>query len=235
MINSLSRILAPIKRQIYMLIGRAIVTYIDNSKSTQLLQLSLLADEVSSNVERFEEYGFSTYPLTGAEAIAGFINGNRSHGIVLCVHDRRYRPTDLAEGEVAIYTDEDQSSPNHRIHLKNGNEIEIKCQDKVEILGGDKTETISGSKQITITGDQTKNAANDTETITTNKQIVAAVIVLNAPSVTLGGIAGAGKTLATSDIVTVFNNHTHNETGSVTAVPNTLLNSGNMTANVRGV
>ncbi|OGC76298.1 hypothetical protein A2619_05785 [candidate division WWE3 bacterium RIFOXYD1_FULL_39_9] len=235
MIEPISRLLAPIKRQIYMLIGRAIVSYIDNSKSTQLLQLRLLADEISSNVERFEEYGFTTYPLVNSEALASFVNGNRNHGIILCVHDRRYRPTDLASGEVAIYTHEDLSSPNHRIHLKSGNEIETKCQDKVDIIGGNKTETITGNKQVTITGNQGKNAANDTETITTSKQIVAAVIILNAPSVTLGGASGTGKTLATSDIVSIFNNHTHNETGSVTNAPNTTLAAANMTANVKGV
>ena len=42
---------------------------------------------------------------------------------MLCVHDRRYRPDNLSEGEVAIYTDEDSSG--HRVWLKRGNIIEL--------------------------------------------------------------------------------------------------------------
>jgi len=36
-------------------------------------------------------------------------------------------------------------------------------------------------------------------------------------------------------IENIKNNHTHNETGSVTNAPNTTLAAANMTANVKGV
>lgn len=123
--SALDRILAPIKRKIFLLFGRAIVSYINDSEQTQKVQLKLLADEVATDVERFEEYGFSSYPLTDSQAIAAFINGNRDHGIVICVHDRRYRPQDLSEGDVAIYTSQDKTSSDHRIHLKSGKGIEL--------------------------------------------------------------------------------------------------------------
>jgi len=43
---------------------------------------------------------------------------------VIAVEDRRYRTKGLAEGEVALYTDEDGSG-GHRIHFKRGNIIEL--------------------------------------------------------------------------------------------------------------
>ena len=122
----LDRILAPIKRKIFLIIGRAIVSAIDNTGDTQRVQLQLLAEEIASKVERFEEYGFSTYPFSGSQAVSVFINGDRAHGIILCVHDRRYRPTYLEEGEIVFYTDEDQGGDGHRVHFKRGRQIAIR-------------------------------------------------------------------------------------------------------------
>lgn len=62
-------------------------------------------------------------PLPGAEALAAFIGGNRDHGIVIAVDDRRYRLRGLEGGEVAIYTDE-----GDKIVLKRGNKIEVTTQ-----------------------------------------------------------------------------------------------------------
>jgi len=102
-ISDLSRFLDPLKRKIFLLVGRAIVTAVNNSGKTQLVQVTALKDETISDIERMEEYGFATYPKTGSEALINFINGNRDHGLVVCIHDRNYRPTDLTEGDVRVY------------------------------------------------------------------------------------------------------------------------------------
>ena len=127
--NSLKKALAPLQRKIYLMMGRAILTAVDNSTSTQLVQLTLLSGETISDVERFQEYGFETYPFTGAEGLAGFLNGNRDRGVVLCFMDRQHRPDDLSEGEVAMYTDEDRTAGGHRIWFKRGQIIEVNCKD----------------------------------------------------------------------------------------------------------
>ena len=126
MIEGLHRILAPLKRKIFLIIGRAIVTAIENSGTTQRITLNLLAGETLSDVERFQEYGFETYPFSDSQALTVFLDGNRAHGIVLCIHDRRYKPDYLAEGEVVFYTDEDKGG-KHRVHFKRGRMIEVDC------------------------------------------------------------------------------------------------------------
>lgn len=104
MMKELYRLIDSVKRKIFLLIGRAILTAIDNSGKTMTVQVTGLKDETITGIERFQEYGFESYPKVGsAEAVIGFINGNREHGIVLCVHDREYRPTDLVEGESRVY------------------------------------------------------------------------------------------------------------------------------------
>lgn len=122
-LNDIKRLLAPLQRKIFLMIGRAILTAVDNSTTTQLIQMTVLDGETLDDVERFQEYGLETYPFTGAEALAVFLNGKRVRGAVICIMDRQYRPDDLSEGEVAMYTDEDSSG--HRVWLKRGNIIEL--------------------------------------------------------------------------------------------------------------
>ena len=90
------------------------------SSKMQALQMRLTAGEVRGDMEHFEPYGFTSNPLAGAEGIAAFIGGDRSHGLLLVVADRRYRLQGLESGEVAIYTDE-----GDKVHFKRGKVIDI--------------------------------------------------------------------------------------------------------------
>lgn len=116
--------MAPLQRRVSLMLSRAVVRLVDDSLKLQGLQLQVLAGETLGNVERFQEYGITSIPHVGAEAVLGCINGNRSHGVVIAVDDRRYRLTDLLAGEVALYTDEDKSG-GLRIHLKRNKEIHL--------------------------------------------------------------------------------------------------------------
>ena len=113
-LSDLARVIAPLKNMIMMLFSKAKVSGINNlgkkgakpsvtATNPQRLYLSLLFDEVLSQVERSQDYGFESFPLPGAEAAVVFIGGRRSRGVAVSVQDHRYRPTDLAEGNVCIY------------------------------------------------------------------------------------------------------------------------------------
>tara|TARA_R110002110_G_scaffold64634_8_gene178591 strand:+ start:2421 stop:2936 length:516 start_codon:yes stop_codon:yes gene_type:complete len=94
--------------RLMMLLVRGIVSAVQDDKALQTLSLDLLADESKDGVERFQDYGFTTHPPTGLEALVAFVGGNRSHGIVLAVGDRKFRLRNLASGEVALYDDQGQ-------------------------------------------------------------------------------------------------------------------------------
>nr|BFD40008.1 phage baseplate assembly protein V [Pseudomonas sp. FFPRI_1] len=102
------------------LLARGTVVLAHSANKLQSLQMRLTAGEVNDDMEHFEPYGFTSNPLAGAEGIATFLGGDRSHGVVLVVADRRYRLKALAAGEVAIYTDE-----GDKIHFKRGRVIDI--------------------------------------------------------------------------------------------------------------
>lgn len=87
------------------LLTRATVKLVNAKTKLQQLQLGLFFGELKGDVEHFEPYGFTTHPHPNSEALAAFFGGDRSHGIVLAVADRRYRITTLKEGEVALYDD----------------------------------------------------------------------------------------------------------------------------------
>ncbi|HHA1670051.1 TPA: phage baseplate assembly protein V [Enterobacter roggenkampii] len=91
------------------MIARAVITSVDSAKKCQSLGLSLIAGEQKENVEHLEPYGFTSSARNGAEALAVFPSGDRSHGVVVVVADRRYRIKGLKQGEVAVYDDQGQS------------------------------------------------------------------------------------------------------------------------------
>lgn len=102
-------------------VARAVLNVVDDEGNMQRVQISLLEDEVIDDVERFQDYGFTSVPEEGAEATVVFVGADRSHPIVVVADDRRVRKKGLNPGEVAVY-----HKNGDFIHLKNEKEIEIK-------------------------------------------------------------------------------------------------------------
>lgn len=103
-----------------MMVGRAVINLVNDSLKMQELQVTLLADEVRADVERFQEYGLTSHPIPGSEAVMVCVGGARDHGIVIAVDDRRYRLKALEQGEVALYDDQGQA-----VHLKRDKTIHV--------------------------------------------------------------------------------------------------------------
>lgn len=117
-LDALRRMLNPLMLRIKHLVGRGVVQLVDDAPQEQVVQLTLLADETLDGVEHPQPYGFSAHPHPGAEAYSVFAGGNRAHGLVLVVGDRRYRVKPLAQGEVAIYDDLGQKVVLHRDRIQ---------------------------------------------------------------------------------------------------------------------
>jgi phage baseplate assembly protein V len=131
MITALNKLLNPIRARISNMIARSVVQLVDDSTKMQIMQLGILADETRDGVERFQNYGFTSVPLPGAEAVVLFVGGRRDHGLAVAVDDRRHRLSDLQSGEVAVYHHLGGS-----IVLKNDGTITIDGATGVIINGG---------------------------------------------------------------------------------------------------
>jgi len=115
-----SDVFRDIRNRVMLTVARCVVSLVNDSLKMQTVQAQLLKREVRDGIERFQNYGYTSKPHPGAEGVVLFVGGNRDHGLCIAVDDRRYRLTGLADGEVAIYTDE-----GDKIHLKRGREIEV--------------------------------------------------------------------------------------------------------------
>lgn len=98
-----SRHLAPLKSRVMSMLARGIVKIINDGHGIQSLQATFLQNEVRDGLERFQNFGLSSNPMPGAEAIALFLGGNKDHGIVIAVDDRKRRFKGLAAGETVLY------------------------------------------------------------------------------------------------------------------------------------
>ena len=107
MLDVVNRLLLPIRKKIFLLIGRAILTAVDNSGKTMRIQVTGLNGETISDIEKIDNYGFSSSPPVDGktEVLIAFVNGNRDQGLAIHAHHRDSKPTDLNEGEVRIYDD----------------------------------------------------------------------------------------------------------------------------------
>lgn len=229
MIEAFKRLLAPFHRRIMGMIARVEFSGTKEDRALQRGQLKLLADETRDDVEMVGHYGFISRPKDGAEGVAVFLGGERSHGVIIATEDRRYRIKTLQKGEVALYTDE-----GDYIHLKRNRNIEVVAGTKVkvtsplvEVIASTKvtltTPLVEMSGNLTVAGNTTisgNTSVGGTSTLTgavsAGATIVAATSV-SAPTIAATGPGGVSDTTGTmSSLRTKYNAHKHSETGTTT-------------------
>ena len=128
-LSQLNRWIAPLKKRVSVMVSKALVSAVTDTGGLQLVQISVLKDELEDNVERLQNYGFTSSPKTGSEAIVLFIGGNTDHGVVIAVDDSRYR-LKLQDGEVAVY-DHNGSS----IVMKSSGDVEVTSVGTFKVNG----------------------------------------------------------------------------------------------------
>lgn len=167
MIATFQKLLRPLQTRIANLVSRATVSRVDDSQKMQSLQLEVLAEETREGVERVQNYGFTSVPLEGAEAVVLFVGGRRDHGLAVAVDDRRHRLKGLQPGEVALYSE-------------SGSTVVLKANGDVEITPASGVVTVAGD--VSADGISLKTHTHPGSTLTTTATVGA--------SATPGVIAG---------------------------------------------
>jgi len=186
-----AKMLGPMSRRIGNMLARGVVTLGNAGGKLQRLQVQLLADEVQADVDHVEPYGFTSSPHAGAEVVAAFLDGDRSHGVVIVAGDRRFRMTGLAEGEVAVHDDLGQS-----VHLTRAG-IVVRGGGLPISIGDTPIVTIDSAVHITgpVTADATIAAVGN---ITTDANVTAA-----------GDVSDAGGLHSARGMREIHNVHEH--------------------------
>lgn len=128
LVDVVQQLMGPLSRRVSLLLGRGVVELSDDTHGLQVLQASLLPREVRGQLERFQQYGFSSRPKKGAECLVVFLGGNRDHGIVVAVDDRRDRERGLAEGDSCLW-----APGGARVFVRANGDVEIVSPSKVKL------------------------------------------------------------------------------------------------------
>lgn len=96
-------VLRRMMRRIQLATGWGRVTFSDDSKSAQLLQVKLNDSETRDGTPRIAEFGFTSRPPTDSDVVIVFLAGDRSKGVVIATAHQASRPTSLLEGESMLY------------------------------------------------------------------------------------------------------------------------------------
>lgn len=155
------------------------------------------SDETFSGREYLQHYGFTSRPLAGAELII-WAEGNNI--IAVASDDRRYRLS-LADGEVALYTDE-----GDKVHLKRGRIIEITGGEK--IIASTKVLEATATTSATVTTPALTVVASTSVTMTTPLLAVSGNITCaNLTAAVNVADQNGAKTMA--GMRTTYNTHNH--------------------------
>ena len=183
--------------------ARGVVLAAAGAKKMRELQVRFLADEVRDELEHIEPYGFTSEPKDDGkpEAFALFFDGDRSHGVVFSVADRRFRIHNMKPGEVAIYDDLGQN-----IYLmREGIRIETPGM-LTAMVGKDASVTVCGALSADVLGAtslKTPSVEIDAKTVHITGALTVDKLITGAGGLSISGGSGAavvGDLKTTGDV-----------------------------------
>lgn len=104
MFREVKPILSSLSQRLRLVVSKAILDVVDDSTPLQTCKIGLYDDEVDEGVERIQEYGFSSVPPKGSEAVAFEVGGSRDQLLVLGTDSHDFRPVGGLSGEACMYT-----------------------------------------------------------------------------------------------------------------------------------
>lgn len=236
MINFFNRAIDPLRTTLRLIAGKAVVKGVKDSDGIQVVQLSALAEESLDKIPRIQDFGFSSNPPVGSEAIILSLGGSRENVVAIKVDNRDVRIKNLASGETVIFTDDGtflHLKKNGQVHLKTATKATVEAPD-AEFTGNLK---VTGNLHVVgtthleqaVQADQTVNATVGvgagyyTGPMGGAPQPVVMSVPLNSTAKisTTADVEGGGTSM--SAIKTKHNGHKHPETGTTTGTPDQTL------------
>ncbi|MBR0653303.1 phage baseplate assembly protein V [Roseomonas terrae] len=137
----LNRTLGPVYRRIMLMVGRGVLSRTDDGRGTQRMQVTLLDGETRDAADRIQPYGLTSHAPAGSHVVVLNVGGQRDHPIIIGADNPDARPTNLAAGEVMVWSGHGQrvhlredgglvitTTEGHRLEMKPGGDAEIECQ-----------------------------------------------------------------------------------------------------------
>lgn len=189
-------------RRVQMLFGRGRITYVDDSGSVQEMQVKMSDWETLDNRIRVAEFGLTSNPPIGSDALALHIAGDRTSGAVFATNHQPSRPTGLQSGETMLYS---QDGKSVYITASGGIVVEAKGQNVVVNNAANVTCNCSGvykvvapggvqfvTPLVSSTGDIQDNSATQPRTMATMRAIY------NAHNHNVANVQAGGSTVVSN-------------------------------------
>lgn len=150
------------------MLAKAVMKKVIDSLGRQTAQVEVTKGELIDDVERMQDYGFSSNPpASGTDALIAFLGGSRDQGVIVRMENRSFRLKNLKSGEVAMFDDL-------------GNVFKL-GREQVEVIGV--TKLVASAPQIELVATSSAKVTCGASSMT----ITPAGIALNSPVLTHNG------------------------------------------------
>lgn len=191
MIDSIQRVY----QRILHIVGRGRITTGNDSGAVQSQQVQLGLDEIKDNIPRLAEFGLTSMPPVGSDAVLVFIGGDRSNGAIIATGHQASRPKNLAPGETMLYSQDGKS-----IYITAAGGIVVEAKGQAVTVSNATVVTINAATKVRmvtplleVTGDIIDNAGSNPNTIAQMRAI------FNGHKHPVAGIA-TGSSTVTSNV-----------------------------------
>lgn len=170
-----------LSQRVLLTIARALVTVVRDTDGIQIMQVKLSATETRDGLPRFADFGFSSNPPAGSDALVAFVAGDRSKGIVIGTCHQQSRPQGLSPGESILHSQDGKSvyltasegivvdAKGQPVVVNNASDVTWNCTGKFKLVapGGVEFDT----PLVKSTGDMQDNFETNPHTLADMRQI----------------------------------------------------------------
>lgn len=150
-------------QRILHIIGRGRITTGDDSGAVQSQQVRLGLDEIKDSIPRLAEFGLTSMPPVGSDAVLVFIGGDRSNGAIIATGHQPSRPKNLAPGETMLYSQDGKS-----VYITAAGGIVVEAKGQAVTVNNATTVTINAATKVRmvtplleVTGDIIDNVGSN--------------------------------------------------------------------------
>lgn len=136
-------------RRLQMMVGRGVVTAVDDRGPVQLMQVRASGLEVADRRVRPQEFGLTSNPPVGSDAALAAVSGDRASTMVVGVNHQGSRPRGLRAGETKLYCEDGKYV---YLTADGGIVVEARGQDVVVNNANNVTWNLSGKLTIVAPG-----------------------------------------------------------------------------------
>lgn len=99
----MTRTLEALRLRLLLLLGRGRISFVDDGGPVQLVQVAMQGRSLHDQTPRLAEYGLSSNPPAGSDAMLVKLAGDHSQAVVVATGHQASRPTGLPAGATVLY------------------------------------------------------------------------------------------------------------------------------------